>query len=109
MITEIQLTRVVRLLDYYSIDKDWKYFLWFLKEKNPNLWYQFASDLINSEIKRKIDSKIKKYKRFCKKSNKRQYLTAYKNYWYEFGFSIEEVIDWLKYFNNSGKDFAVKI
>lgn len=81
MITQAELTRHVRLIDYYKIESSHKGFLNTLLEHNVNSWYEFWNNMINFEIKDRINKKIEKYKRFCKKPNKTQYLTAYKKLW----------------------------
>lgn len=73
------LTRVLRLLDLYWIDKLHKKFLSWIKAQSVNEWFKISEALIKTYTRNKIVAKIANYKNHCKKSEEIQYVWAKKN------------------------------
>ena len=78
MITEKELIITIRLLDLYNIDKYHKNMLNTLKALSINDWYDFSNKLISRYSEDNIKQSINKYKKHLLKTNKQQYLQAYK-------------------------------
>ena len=78
MITEKELIITIRLLDLYNIDKYHKNMLNTLKALSINDWYDFSNKLISRYSEDNIKQSINKYKKHSLKTNKQQYLQAYK-------------------------------
>jgi len=81
MITEKEVIRHIRLKDLY--DKDFKYYkeieMW--EQLNPRMWVDLWNWWIAIIVKERIEKKIRQYKNYCKKKNKKQYLLSYKIRW----------------------------
>jgi len=78
MITKKELITFLRLLDLYKICKDHKQFLNYYKTNDVTAWYEIWNKLIDRCSQRAIEKSTKASKLFLKKTNKQQYIKAYK-------------------------------
>jgi len=75
--TEKELITLLRLCDLYKNDylvkeaQKWK-------AVSINMWIKISNKAIERRIQKNNEDKIRKYKNLCKRSNKKQYLIAYK-------------------------------
>lgn len=76
--TKKDLTRFIRLLSLYKIDKTHKEFLSSIKARSVNRWYEVGCNLINKHRKNEQEKFIEDYKKHCSKSDKAQFTWAYK-------------------------------
>jgi len=79
-VSQKELIIFIRLLSLYRIDETqshWK-FLNYYEQTDPVRWYQIWNNYINRYTIDNIKAKIKSIKKKLSKTNKSQYLKAYK-------------------------------
>jgi len=76
--TEKTMINHLRLMDLYKTEKEYWNNLKMIEMINVKLWYNLWNNFIQRQIQEKIVRKIRRYKNFCKKSNKKQYIKFYK-------------------------------
>ena len=74
MITKKDLSRTLRLLDLYKIDKIHKEFLSNIKARSIIDWYDIANQLIDRYSSNTIKAEIARYKSLTKKNSNIQYI-----------------------------------
>jgi len=78
MITEKNIITHLKLLHKYNTEKEYWSALKMFKLINPKMWIELWEFSFKRKIRENIEKKIRQYKNICKKSNKKQYLKAYK-------------------------------